>query len=248
MSSLEDLDLVARAQSNQRLISYLRIALPLISLLCIMLASLSEAPRQETLLVTVLAATGVATSITLWLNWRYKLYSIAIFCLAFAVMNVLSHDHPPHHTIMGWVAGQSLTFLFTYYGIGACVIARRYAIVNGGEWKNQKTQVEIWMQNLSNQRGINAIEFSTGSFWTGYWTYRILNTGDCWLVAKFKKGSDKLAECRVRELNNVSFTPIPSGKWRIVITDKKKTTTLTEIDISPTLPAMFQPFVRPILT
>jgi hypothetical protein len=232
MLSVEKIDRAAKARANQRLISYRRIALPVASVLFILLASASEAPPHETQLVKALAATAVVTSVLIWSSWRYKLYGVAIFCFLFAVANVLWNDHPRHGTALGWIAGHFPSFLFTFYGAGMCVIARRYSIVSGNDWKDQRKQLDDWFQNLNSQSGTNVIEFPTGSFWTGYWTYHILNTGDCWLVAKFKRGTTKLAACSVVELKHVVFTGLPSGKWNVEITEKNKTRTFTEVEIA----------------
>ncbi len=241
LSPIEQLDLAARSIANNRLVSYLKIALPIFSCLCVILASISEASKREIQLVTILAVSGVIASVAVWSSWRYKLHIVALFGLAFAVTNVLSEDHPHYHTVAGWMAGRSLTFLFVYYGIGPFVIARRHAMVYGDDWQAQRKKVDEW---LHQERTANVVEFPAGSFWTGYWTYRILNAGDCWLVARFKRGTDKLAECRVRHLKDVVFTALPSGKWKVDITDKNKIKTFNEIEISPSLPPVFQPSVR----
>lgn len=103
-SPIERLDLAARARANQGLISCLKVGLPLLTLLCIVLASISEAPRRETLLVTMLAIVGLIATLILWLSQRYKLYGAVIVCFAFVIENLLSRDHPPHHTVIGWFA------------------------------------------------------------------------------------------------------------------------------------------------
>jgi hypothetical protein len=241
LSSIEQLDLAARSMANSRLVSYLKVALPIVSGFTVMLASISEASKRETLLVTILAIAGIVASAAVWSSWRYKLHVVALFCLAFAVMNVLSTDHPHDHTVAGWLAGRYLACLFIYYGIGLFVIARRESTVYGDGWQEQRNKVAEWVHG---DGMANMVEFPAGSFVMGYWRYRIVNAGDCWLVAKFKKGTDKLEECRVKNLKDVVFTALQSGKWRVDITDNKKTKTYTDIEISPSLPPVFQPFVR----
>jgi len=247
MSSLEQLDLAAKARANQRLISYLRIVVPALSAFCVMLASASEAPVRETQLVAALAAVGVIASVLLWTTWRYKLYSVALFCFLFAVGDVLSNNHPHHHTILEWIAGRSYGFLFIFYAVGMGAIAWRYSTVNRNEWATPRKRLDDWFQDLNRQGNLNVIEFTTGSFWTGYWNYRILHTGDSWLVAKFKKGTTKIATCSVVELKNVAFMPLQSGKWNVEITEKNKTRKLANIEISPPLPAAYQPFIHRVL-
>jgi len=241
MSSVEEMDLAAKVRANQRLITYIKVVLPVTSILFVVLASVSEAPRRETRLIAALAAGAVIASVLVWTKWRYKLYGVAAFCFLFAVGNMLSHDHPQYHTILEWIAARSLSFLFIFYGFGMCVVARRYSIVIGDDWNSQRKQLDDWFETLSGQSGINVIEFPAGSFWTGYWTYRILNTGHAWLVAKFKRGTTKLAASSVLELKDVVFTTLPSGKWDIQITEKNKTKTFTGVEIKSSAGAGHSP-------
>jgi hypothetical protein len=240
LSLVERMDLVARSKSNAPLISYARIVLLLLAPLCILLAVNSTAPFPETVLVAILGAVGLLTAVILWLNWRYKVYALALFCFLFASGDVLSHDHPHSHTVLGWIAAHSLLPLFVYYACGLWIIANRYALANSNGFREDRDQFDKWMQTL-NGRSANEIEFPAGSFWTGYWTYRILNPGECWIVAQFKRGGDKLRSCRVYELKDIVFSRLPSGKWQIDITPKSgKRKSFVEVEIPPSLPTDFR--------
>jgi hypothetical protein len=189
LSRIERLDLVARSKATVPVISYARIALLIATPLFVLLAVNSTAPFRETALVAALAVVSLLTAIVLWLNWRFKLYVLSLFCFSFAIGNWISTDYTHSHTLFAWVGAHVWGLLFVYYGCGLWMMARRYAIANESSFRTERDQFEKWMDE---HNGSTAIEFPSGSFWTGYWTYRILNPGDCWIVAKSKRGLNNL--------------------------------------------------------
>jgi len=158
------------------------------------------------------------TALVLWLDWRFKVFSLSLFCFLFAAGDLLS-SRPRSQTFLGWIAANSLTLLFAYYGSGLFVMARRYALINDGDFLQEREQLDKWLQQI--RCAGSAIEFPSGSFWTGYWTYRIVNPGACWVVAQFKRGTTKLRSCRVYEPSDVSITQLASGKWQVDIAGKR---------------------------
>ncbi len=238
LSRIERLDLVARSRASVSTISCARIGLVVLTPLFILLAVNSTAPRRETVLVVALAAASFLTAIILWLDWRFKVYALSIFCFFFAIGDALSNDHPNSHTPLGWIAANGWALLFFYYACGLWVMGRRYALANESSFREERDQLNKWMDEVS---GTTAIEFPTGSFWTGYWSYRILNPGACWIVAQFKRGSSKLRSCRVYELSDVSFTRLPSGKWQVDIGRKgEKKKSFIEVDVSSGSPSVLR--------
>jgi hypothetical protein len=227
---VERLDLVARSRASTGTISRARIALSILTPLFVLLAVNSEAPSRDTALVYVIAGGSFLTAIILWLDWRFKVHALSVFCFLFAIVDVVSKDHPRSHTVLGWVAAHALVPLFVYYGSGLWMMGRRYAKATGNSFREEREQLDKWMAALS---GATAIEFPSGSFWTGYWTYSVLNPGSCWLVAQFKRGSTKLSSCRVYELSDVSFRHLPSGKWQIEMGGKgEKKKLFLEVEVS----------------
>jgi hypothetical protein len=89
-------------------------------------------------------------------------------------------------------------------------------------WENERDQVVRWQQILTSPQPVSrVVEFSTGSFWSGYFTYRLLNPGQYWVVAKFKRGKTKSwVDCSVRELSAVHFTQLPMGEINVIIGKK----------------------------
>jgi hypothetical protein len=229
LSRIERLDLAARSKVTTSVISYARISLLILSPFFAVLAVNSVAPFLETVLVALIAAGGLITSVVLWLNWRFKVYALSLWCFLFVIGNLISNHHPHSHSVLGWIGEHSFGLLFIYYGSTIWLMAGCYAQANESSFREERERVEKWMNEHS---AITAIEFPTGSFWTGYWTYRILNPGDCWVVAQYKRGRKKLASCRVYELKDVSFAQLPSGKWRIdIVPQNGKKKSFVEVDV-----------------
>lgn len=245
LSSIERLDLVAKSKTTDQLISYARAVLLILGLVFALLAVNSTAGRLETLLVWVLTASSFLTALVLWLDWRFKVFSLSLLCFLFAAGNVLTNDRPHSHTLLGWIAANSLTLLFAYYGCGVFVMARRYASVNDNKFIEEREQLENWLQQL---RGVgSAIEFPSGSFWTGYWTYRMWNPGGCWVIAQFKRGTTKLRTCRVYESKDVSITQTSSGKWQVDIAGKRgRKKTFAQVELTSASTSAISPITRPM--
>ena len=151
MSSIERLDLAARAQCNAALISRLRFFLPFFALLVIFLAVGSTAPALETFLVRIMAVAAVITTVILWLDWRYEFYALAALCFIFGVGYCVINDHPMSHTVMRWIGAHSYALLFFYWGFGLLTIAGRYAMVNGKDWQKERDQLDAWLSILKNR-------------------------------------------------------------------------------------------------
>lgn len=246
LSVTERLEFAARTQTSTVLISRARVILIFVTIFITLLGISSTAPFRETLLVRVLAAISAMVTAILWQEWRYKVYALAILVFCFGIADVLSVDHPATHTVLGWISTHSQLLMFAYFGCGLWIIARRYAIVNGSDWQKEREQLAEWLGILGNPSNVNVFEFATGSFWTGYWNYRICKEGDYWIIAKLKRGTTKLAGYYVRQPNEVTFTALPSGRWKVDITMGKKKKSFTEIEISRPLPSGFEPFTQQV--
>src|SRR5579883_2038115 len=135
LSPIERLDRVARAQTATILVSRVRILLLFLTIFIAWLGISSKAPSGETLLVRVLTAATATATVILWLKWRYKLYAPAVLSFAWMMGSVLVRDHPRPHTVFGMLAQYSMVPMFAYYGCGLWVMARRYAQINGADWK-----------------------------------------------------------------------------------------------------------------
>jgi len=239
LSTIERLDLVAHSEAAGTFILKSRIFLFLLGPFCILLAVNSTAPFRETVLVAILGASSLLTAVVLWLNWRYKVFALALFWFLVAIVEVLSHDQPSSHTVLGWVFAHALAPLLAYYAYRVWMIAKGYSFANGNGFRDEKNQFDKWKRLLNGHNEPNVAEFPAGDFWTGYWTYRILNAGTCWVVVQFKRGSNKLRSCHVYDLNCVTFTRLSSGKWQVTIAPKSggtKSFVAVEMPLSFSIP------------
>jgi hypothetical protein len=229
LTQIERLDTVAQSKVTTSVISYARITLLILTPLFVVLAVNSVAPFLETLLVALISAGGLVTSFVLWLNWRFKVYALSLWCFLFVIRNAISNGHPHSHTVLEWIGEHSFSLLFFYYGCALWLKARGYARANQSSFREEREKIEKWMDEKS---AIAHVEFPTGSFWTGYWTYYIFNPEDCWVVARYKRGGKKLTSCRVYELKDVRFARLSSGKWRIdIVPQSGKKKSFVEVDL-----------------
>jgi hypothetical protein len=138
LSKTERLDLVAWSQTTDGFIFRSRMFLAILAAFCIVLAINSTAPVQETLLVAVLGVLSLITAMILWSDWRYKVYALAALWLLFAIGDVLSHDHPHSHTLLGWVIAHALVPVLVLYGWGVWKRAGPYALANSDGFRDER--------------------------------------------------------------------------------------------------------------
>jgi hypothetical protein len=83
--------------------------------------------------------------------------------------------------------------------------AMAFDAAHSKQLEKERSQVQEWLKILkSSTKTDQVIEFSVKSFWSGYWTYRLLNTGTCWVIAKFKvRNVQRLLGCRVHRIDAV---------------------------------------------
>jgi hypothetical protein len=170
LSTTERLDLVAHSEVVGTFISKSRIFLLFLGTFGVLLAVNSTAPFRETVLVAILGASGLLTAVVLWLNWRYKVFALALFWFLVAFLEVLSHDQPSSHTMLGWVFTHALAPVLAYYGYRVWMLARGYSVANGIGFRDEKDQFDKWKRLLNGNNEPNVAEFSAGDFSTGYWT------------------------------------------------------------------------------
>jgi hypothetical protein len=124
--------------------------------------------------------------------------------------------------------------LCALYGYAFWRFAGPFATVKAPGWEKEQSQVEAWWQALtSSERRQDVIEFSTGSFWREYYTYRLVRPGPYWVTVKIYKrwGRPIPWEYRVRELSSVSFTALPGAQMKVRIGKR----TMRAVNMSPTI-------------
>ena len=235
------LDLAARVEATQASADSLRWRLLILTACCLFLAMDFGASTSEDLCVWGLAVLGGLTTAALWTSWRFKYYLGVIFFLGLGLDGVLvggySHTATADALRTAWLAP---CFIIAVYLLWRQ--AQQYAIVNGPAWESERAEVGgLALVLTSPRRAPDVIEFSTGNFWTGYFTYRLLSSGPCWFVAKFKRGNiGRLLDYRVRRLSEVSFARKPGvgievkmGKKTMLAEDVSST--MLELGIEPPL-------------
>jgi hypothetical protein len=107
----------------------------------------------------------------------------------------------------------------TIFGLVFWKQAGPFATVKESGWEKERSEVEAWWRVLTaTERDKEVAEFSTGSFWTGYRTYRLTSSGHYWAILRLWKGKARiLADSRIRDLSAVTFTTLPTGEKQVTI-------------------------------
>lgn len=179
------------------------------------LAYESIASSRETFLIGALAMAVVISVLIAWLKPRFAAYG---WTLVFAVMAAgafLTNDY----TRRDDPARISLVLLMLWLVFRYAKKAWKVTVIQGDNWKAECETVQKWMEALGNtELPSQVLQFDSGNFWTGYFTYRLLNTGFCWVVSKFKKGNVRtMIECKVHSVNEVRLIDIGPGQIEISI-------------------------------
>ena len=218
-SEVDRLDVAARSLITETYISGMRVCLIFLSISII--ASAMEVKGSFYIVLTsrVLAILFALISASFWFSWRYKVYALAILPVVWMAGFVLRSGFPRYWLL--WLAGSSIALWLTYRtwkGAGPEETAQCE------RWEKEHAQVEQWLRVLQNQDlPADVFEFSGGSFWVGYHTYRLMKTERCWVVAKFKKGYlRRPLEYRILELGDVFFSLLPEGNLSIDIGGRTK--------------------------
>jgi hypothetical protein len=221
LTERQRLDFVAKSQCAGGLSSgTIRLVMTGLALFVVFLATVSEAPPRETFMIRVLAVVAFVCVLISWLQKRYTGYAWAALFFAMAVGALLTRDYS--RTTSGWVARFSLVILMAYTAFFFCKRAWDLTVTEGPRWKVEREQVQKWTAMLGDlEASPQVLQFSSESFWTGYFDYRLLNTGFCWVVAKFKRGNaHDIVECRILDLGAVRQTQLRQGELGIAIDNR----------------------------
>jgi hypothetical protein len=232
LTELERLDLVARGEAAKTTLRRIRVPFVFASGFCVLLAIISSASLNETVAVRLLAVLMVLATIMVWLSARYSAYVLAACYAAFLIGGWL-FDAPDYHTFLGSTTRAVLTAMFLLWGYYWWTNARPFMSAQSEGFEKERSRVQEWIWVLkSPEETYRVVEVSRKSFWRGYWTYRLLNTGSCWVIGKFKIGNlRRLLDCRVRALDAVHFIDQAEGKLNIEMGDRS----IQKVDISPVM-------------
>jgi hypothetical protein len=228
LTELDRLDLVARAEATKDCISRARIPWTFFSIVIVLLAMVSGASFNETMLIRMMAVLAIMATVMLWLNSPYSAYGMSslFFALLLGAWLVNSTDD---HTFLGFTSRTILSVWFFYRGYRWWTNAKPLMDAHSKALEKERFQIQQWIRVLKTAGTSQIIKFSTKSFWSGYWTYRLLNIGSYWLIAKFKIGKiERLLSCRVQELGVVHIADQSERKLAIEIGEH----TIHNVDVS----------------
>jgi hypothetical protein len=200
-------------------------------------------PRPNATFSVLLICAAAFTASILVFAWRFHLYAAALWFFI-----IVAYPAPLRNPVTLPLKLQSTgTYLFALLIIGyVCFMLRaavNYAEVNGRDWKKERNQMDRWARKLTTGGAPNMVEFEPGGFIEGGYTWRILNSGSYWAIGRFRSHRTWLGGYYFCEPGDVTFTKLPSGRWRIDIRGKKNKT-FNEVELSPGLPQAFEPFVQ----
>jgi len=214
---IDRLDRAARAQVAGVVFGGQKPLLMGLALFFCFLGFISEAPRVETIAVLVSAAMAATASVMLYVRSRYALHASALLFLAVGIGSFWFFDNHSHAPIR-WLARFLYSAGFLSIAFSLWRNGSQFAMVQGRGWETERTQVRNWLSNLQSWNpSIPVAEVATGSFWKGYFTYKLLNCGNCWAYAKFKTGSDRALEYRVLALASVAVLVANSEQLQLQI-------------------------------
>ncbi len=229
LTEIERLDLAARAEAIEPFVSRAILPMAVLTVAALLLALGSQSSFSETLAVWTFALIAVATVIMLRRHWCYATYGLSMLNFL-AAIGILNSNDDYSRTFLGSTTNQFLLVWFAANGYGWWKAAAPFVAAYADDFDKERGQVGQWLADLKyGDRSGQVLEFSVQSFWNGYWTYRVLNLGRGWVVAKFKfRNLRGLAEYRVREPDGVTVMEQSNGKLRIEIAGRS----IGDIDIS----------------
>jgi len=219
LTEVERLDMAARAEAIEPSVSRALVPLTILSLILLLLAFGSEASFRETLDVWVFVIIAVVTTVMIWQRWCYALYGLSILNFCGAIGILLQSNEEYSHTFLGSMRDRLLFVLFVSAGAAWWKNAAPFVAAQSEELEKERCQVGQWLADLKyRERSEAIVEFSERSFCTGHWTYRLLDTGHYWAIAKFKIGNiRRLANFTIQKREAIHVTDQRGEKLKIEI-------------------------------
>jgi hypothetical protein len=188
-----------------------RVVMTVLALFAIVIAIVAGSSSIESNVVRVAAFFLCLSVLGLWLRWKYAAFTLAVLYSGLAIGIVAFRGRP--HDIAGIMINLLLFASLASQAYVEWIRSIRFVRVQAQSWSGERTQVQEWLDQIeSPNEPARILQFASGSFWTGYFTYRLLNTGLCWVIARYKTGAlDRALEHRVLPLDGVRITELPEG-------------------------------------
>jgi hypothetical protein len=231
LTQLERLDTAARAEVAEASFYVYRWVFSAFAVIGVLLATISQAPFYETLYVRVFAAVGTLAAMSMWLRWRYAFHTGGLFFLALSAGGPMLNWQQHPLSILGWIEQVGFAGLYAYFGY--CLLSRGvpFAAVSHPGWEKERALVQMWLKRLTNLATESQVfEIATGSFWTGYYTYRLMRSDGFWQVVTLKTGNYLRPRAyRILDADAVKMVKLPNGRFYLQIGKR----TLREVNIAP---------------
>lgn len=211
------LDYAAKAFGREAYLRASRAALTILAALGIVLGLCADGHSVEIMAVRAVAVLIAAATLLSWSSSRYSSFGFPLAILTYGILTVVLryYTEPPEDRI-----GELIFLPFVaYWAYSGFVYAFAYLTVEGAGWDNERARIKAWIHQLKIPDGLVPIfEFSSGTFWNGYFTYRLLKADNYWVVAKFKTGKlHRMLECRFLDSSSVQIVEDASGELRIEV-------------------------------
>ena len=231
LAEIKRLDLVAKAEATKLVLSRARVPVTFVTAFMVLLAIISGASFYETSTVRILAILAVVTTVMLWMRSRYAPCALAVLLFATVIAGRFIADDPDAHTLLGSASRYVGSAILLFAGYRWATNAMPFVAAQSKGLENERSQVEGWISVLTSPAAADPVaEFSSKSFWTGYWTYRLLDAGSCWVIGKFKtRNTERLLQCRVRKRGAVYVTDRPGAGLSVTMGD----TSVSTVEASP---------------
>jgi hypothetical protein len=230
-TELERLDTAARAEVAEASFYANGWFVGALALLSVILAALMQAPFYAVLYLRILAAAATFTALLIWSRWRYSLHAGGIVLLAFGFARV-AWDWEHHSSSMwDWVFRVLLFVAYASSGFSLIKLGTPFASVHRSGWDKERACVQVWLKTLTNLAAETQVfEIPTGSFWTGYRTYRLMRSDGFWQVVTLKTGNYLRPRAyRILDADAVKMVKLPNGRFYLQIGKR----TLREVNIAP---------------
>jgi hypothetical protein len=205
------LDQAAQARDVPYYTDRSRVVMTVLALFTVVIAIVAGSSAIENTLVRVTAFFLCLSVLGLWFRSKYAAFTSAILFSGLTIGIIAFRDRP--HDLAGIIINLLLCAALVAQAYVEWIRSIRFVRVQALSWSGERTQVEEWLDQMENPNEPTMIlQFSSGSFWTGYFTYRLFNTGPCWLVVKYKTGAlNRALEHRVFPSDGVRITQLPEG-------------------------------------
>ncbi len=188
-----------------------RVMMTVLTLFTVVIAIVAGASALENSVVRAAALFLCLSVLGLWVRWKYAAFTLAVLYSGLAIGIVAFRDRP--HDLAGIIINLLLFAALASQAYVESVRSIWFVRVQAQSWSGERVQVQEWLDQMENpNEPAKILQFSSGSFWTGYFTYRLFNTGLCWVVVKYKTGAlNRALEHRVFPLGSVRITHLPEG-------------------------------------